>query len=265
VERLRQYYAGKVTMIDTWLGRLLDRFDRHRLWDDTTIIFTTDHGHYLGEHNQVGKPVSYPWETLFHIPLVVHEPGGPEGTRSAALSTHVDVHATIADSLGLAHERGTNGRSLLPVLRGEKASVRDWTIMGYWGQIFGCTDGRWKLHQAPRPGNLPLFLYGHELISAPWAPVAPLTPDVQVGNFMPHAGVPVMRLPTAADVSVGRGRDGIRVDEVPSLLFDLENDPGEERDLLEAMPEEAKRMRDGLRRMLGEIGAPAEHAERLGL
>ncbi len=257
--RIRQFYAGKVTMLDAWLGRLLDRLDRYKLWDETTVIFTTDHGHYLGEHNQLGKPVSYPYQTLFNIPLIICEPGVPGGTRSAALSSHVDINATLLEAMGLRRRRPGHGRSLLPVVRGQTDKVRDWTIMGYWGQCVGITDGRWKLHQAPVPGNRPLCAYGRDLVTAPFIEDVPISHDVTAGDFVPHAGVPVLRQP-------GRSRwtDG-GMDGRPSLLFDLAADPDETRDLSATRPAELARLRDGLRSVLKDIGAPSEQFQRLGI
>jgi arylsulfatase A-like enzyme len=53
---VRANYGSKLSMIDHWLGRLLDRIDAHELWQDSVVILCTDHGHYLGEKDLFGKP-----------------------------------------------------------------------------------------------------------------------------------------------------------------------------------------------------------------
>lgn len=255
LERIRQFYAGQVTMLDTWLGRLLDRLDKYRLWDDTLVVFTTDHGHYLGEHNALGKPHVPPYQTLFNIPLIIHLPGGPENKRSAALSTAVDLPATCVDALGLERKRPGHGRSLLPILRGEKETVRDKTIMGYWGKDVGLTDGRWKLLQPPVAGNRPLSLYGIDIKTMRGS--YHLAEGTKIGRFIPHAGDElVLQIPQQSKF----------VSELQKpALFDLKNDPGETHDLFEEQPETAAAMQRKLVEALQEIGAPAEHLERLGL
>lgn len=53
---VRANYGAKLTFIDHWLGRILDRFDEQDLWSDTALIVCTDHGHYLGERDIFGRP-----------------------------------------------------------------------------------------------------------------------------------------------------------------------------------------------------------------
>ncbi len=53
--QIRARYGAKLTMIDHWLGKVLDRIDEKKLWDDTLVILCTDHGHYLGEKDIWGK------------------------------------------------------------------------------------------------------------------------------------------------------------------------------------------------------------------
>lgn len=55
LEHLRNQYYATLSMADKWLGKLLDEVDRQELWKDTCIIFTSDHGHMLGEHGVTGK------------------------------------------------------------------------------------------------------------------------------------------------------------------------------------------------------------------
>ena len=52
---LRAQYGAKLSMIDHWLGRILDVVDRHDAWDTTAFVLCTDHGHYLGERGHVGQ------------------------------------------------------------------------------------------------------------------------------------------------------------------------------------------------------------------
>lgn len=65
----------------------------------------------------------------------------PEGTRSPALTTHVDVHATLLDCLGVSPPRPVDGVSLLPAIRGEREQVRYGVLFGWWGRRVNWTDG----------------------------------------------------------------------------------------------------------------------------
>ena len=65
---IRAQYFGKMSMVDTWLGTLMSRMDELALWDDTMVIFTTDHGHDLGERRVFGK--QYPhYDSHANIPM----------------------------------------------------------------------------------------------------------------------------------------------------------------------------------------------------
>ena len=68
---LRSQYGAKLSMIDHWLGRILEVVDRHDAWDTTAFILCTDHGHYLGERGFWGKPQVAVHPELGHIPLLV--------------------------------------------------------------------------------------------------------------------------------------------------------------------------------------------------
>src|SRR5207249_143472 len=102
---------------------LLDAVERNGLWDSTTVIVTTDHGHYLGEKGVWGKPAVPVYQTLGHIPLLVAQPGLAPGS-CPALTTSVDLHATLLDLFDAAPaEHRTHGRSLVPLLTGRAGSV----------------------------------------------------------------------------------------------------------------------------------------------
>ncbi len=115
--QIRAQYGGKLTMIDAWFGRLLDALDRTGRWDDTAVIVCTDHGHFLGEKDIWGKPGCPIYEPLGHTPLLVRAPGLAAGTCDA-LTTNVDIHATLCDVFGVTAQHRTHGRSLLPLLDG---------------------------------------------------------------------------------------------------------------------------------------------------
>src|SRR5437867_7204617 len=127
--QLRASYGGKLTMIDAWFGRLLDAVDRHGLWDDTAVVVCTDHGHYLGEKDVWGKPAVPVYEPLGHIPLLVAWPGVGAGAVDA-LTTTVDIFATLAEVFGVDCPQVTHGRSLVPLVTGRSSSVRDRVLAG---------------------------------------------------------------------------------------------------------------------------------------
>jgi arylsulfatase A-like enzyme len=260
IERIRQLYAGKVTMFDRWLGQVLDRIDRYNLWDNTVIIFTADHGHYLGEHGLVGKPYANPWNTLFHIPLLIHFPGAPEGIRTSALSTAVDIFATIADALELSLRKMCHGHSLLPVVKGECKSVRDSVMMGYWGRSVAFTDGQYKLHQAPNSENQPLYKYGVEI--SRMRALRSLPEGVEIGRFISHApNALVLRIPCREE----EVRREVPSEPLQTQLFDIQADPHETRNLADSRQDIRREMQRKLVNYMKEIKVPEEQYKRLGL
>ena len=248
---IRSQFAGKITMVDTWLGRFLDRLD----WDNTMLIVTTDHGHYVGEHGWIGKPVAPMYDALCRTPLFVWMPGGPlMGQRVTALTSAVDVYATVLDALGAAVPEHTHSRSLLPLLRGQTSRHRDWAVYGYWGSTVNVTDGRFTyLH--PCRTDVDAYCYSTMMINpSDWFYPARPQPDATAGRFLPYTDTPVWRY---------GARSYTRHAE--PLLFDVSVDPQQRQNLAGRGLADEVRMRNLLMTAMRELRAPAEQFERLAL
>jgi arylsulfatase A-like enzyme len=103
-------------VVVVWCVRVVIVVDRRDAWDTTAFIVCTDHGHFLGEKDIWGKPGCPIYEPLGHTPLLVRAPGLDTGTCNA-LSTNVDIHATLCALFGVAASHRTHGRSMVPLLR----------------------------------------------------------------------------------------------------------------------------------------------------
>ena len=270
--RIRAAYGAKLSMIDHHLGRVLDVLDAQGAWDDTAVLLCTDHGHYLGEHDAFGKPGLPLYETMSRIPLLVAWPGREPG-RVDALTTTVDLHATLLDVFGVTADHRTHGRSIVPLLApsgpgggAPTTSIRDWALMGVWGREVHVTDGRRKYVRAPGDENRPLSMWSNRWSTMPihaFPDIRLPPPDHRaVLDTMPGSDIPVIRQPFA----VG--------DQVPYWaasrftghhLWDVDDDPGEEHDLAGGGGPAERELVDLLRSALDEVEAPSDQYERLGL
>jgi arylsulfatase A-like enzyme len=141
LDTARACYAGECTMVDRWVGRLLERLESLGVAEQTAVLFTTDHGFHFGEHGGLfgkmirhetwvrGRPAwarSPLYEDIAHIPLIVHVPGLPP-RRVARLPSAVDLAPTILELLGVPFPNGLalHGRSFVPALHGDTAPGRD--------------------------------------------------------------------------------------------------------------------------------------------
>ena len=116
VRQMRATYHGMMTEVDDCLGQVFAYLDETGQWDDTLVLFTSDHGEQLGDHHLLGK-VGY-FDESFRIPMVVKEHGTPRaGQVEDSFTESIDVMPTIIDWLGGAVPRACDGRSLLPFLR----------------------------------------------------------------------------------------------------------------------------------------------------
>ncbi|MBM3498280.1 MAG: sulfatase [Armatimonadetes bacterium] len=127
LRRLQARYAAEVTLTDRWVGHLLRTIELAGLLDRSLVVIISDHGMYLGEHNRVGKhsvDSADPWpiyDEVGKLPLLIRLPGRSRPKRTAALTQPADLAPTILDACGLRPPKLV-GKSLLPVLRGERAA-----------------------------------------------------------------------------------------------------------------------------------------------
>lgn len=108
---------GSISFIDVAVGRLLARLEALGLAEDTVVIFTSDHGDFMGDHQLLLKgPIHY--RGLIGTPLIWRDPAQP-ARRSSALLSAIDMAPTILARAGLAPFNGIQGRSFAPVVTGE--------------------------------------------------------------------------------------------------------------------------------------------------
>ncbi len=149
VRQIQDLYYGGVTQADAAIGAILKELERQGTLDDTLVIVTSDHGESLGEldlweHNHMVN-------TNLRIPLVMRLPRGiPAGTRVSAIVDEIDVFPTVCDLLGLELPAGedaysrVDGTSLVPLVRGEVESVREFSFAE--NAIFASIQDRsWKM------------------------------------------------------------------------------------------------------------------------
>jgi arylsulfatase len=128
-EVVRAYYA-MVSFVDDEVGRILATLEDLGLRRDTLVVFTSDHGEMLGDHQLMLKgPMMY--EGAVRVPLILSRPGMlPAGERRGGFVSLVDLCATAMDAARLPDLPGSQGASLLPVARGE-APARDYALCEY--------------------------------------------------------------------------------------------------------------------------------------
>jgi len=139
---IRQNYSAMVINIDRWLGMYIDKLRERGELDNTLIVFSSDHGEMLGDHNLWGK--SKPHEPSVGVPLVVAGPGVQEGVTSDALVSVMDLAATFLECGQATVPDEMDSRSLGPLLRGDTAAHRDYLHSGL-GDFRVVRDGRYKL------------------------------------------------------------------------------------------------------------------------
>ena len=163
---IRAQYMAEASMVDHWVGVLLDKIDELGLNEDTAVIFTSDHGYLFGEHDLTGKSLlpeldgQYYYEAIplyrdvRSIPLMIRLPGQTTRRDIDALVQPVDLMPTILEMAGLvatgtvsgqSHTQAPQcgvfytdtwrfnledirGRSLMPLLRAETNRHRDITV-----------------------------------------------------------------------------------------------------------------------------------------
>ena len=151
LQRLRAYYAANVSMIDKQVGQIMEALEEQGYLENSVVIFTSDHGDCLGDHGQIQKWTMY--DIITRVPAIFWSPGRfPGGARADALCQWMDIGQTILELAGLTPHEDAQTISLLPALRGEAWTGRDFVFAEhppdgvYHGPYMTMIrDERWKL------------------------------------------------------------------------------------------------------------------------
>lgn len=121
---LATYYA-MVSLMDKYIGKILDKLDELDLTKNTIIVFTTDHGHYIGQHGLMAKG-PFLFEDAIKVPYIVSlKDKIPANTRSNALQSIVDIPVTLLDYCGIKIPYDWTGKNQREVWEGKTDTVRN--------------------------------------------------------------------------------------------------------------------------------------------
>jgi arylsulfatase len=212
---IRRSYSAMVENVDRWVGIFIHELEKRGELENTLIVYSSDHGEMLGDHNRWAK--SAPYHPSLCVPLIFAGPGVQQGLVNEGAATTLDLPATFLDYGGIHRPSDMDSLSLRHVLEGKAKKNRQFISSGLntWRLTF---DGRYKLIRGFDPAN-------HAFMG--------LTPE---------------QLKELRGASGPRGGNGARggrgfaafmkeyrpVAAGPMLLFDLEADPLENRNLAQA-------------------------------
>lgn len=234
-------YCGEITMVDRWIGFLLDKLRVLGIAGDTLVIFASDHGFYFGEHGYFGKAnwfeannitlsddaavpewlgTSWPvtilrsplYQEITRVPLIVRLPGVSPSRRNA-LTTAADIPVTVLDIVGADALPNMDGRSFSRVLHGELAEHRDFVVSS-WPLYFAEGEYTSSIDSRPRQISkmMPVTVTNREfslLIGAPDEPPElydlSVDPKEGINCWDQHLDQGVILLRDALDYLAARG------------------------------------------------------------
>ena len=244
-EHIRALYTENIELVDKQIGKLLDSIRDQGLWDETLIVITSDHGQPMGEgehgHGIMRKCRPWPYEELVHVPLMMHVPGMAGGQRIKSFVQNVDVGVTILDALGLYQEINTldgghgfpvygcidmQGKSLMPLVRGETDKIRDFAIAGYFGMS-------WSIITED-------YSYIHWILK---------NASQRDYTSQDNPGKVTMENEEMWSCTAGAKQECPEGDE----LYDRRNDPFQLRNLLDQKPDVGEKLLEQLKLYIGEL------------
>jgi arylsulfatase A-like enzyme len=255
MHHIRMLYAEKVTLVDRFVGKLLDQIRELGLWDNTLIILVSDHGkpQGIGEHGHGLMRMFRPWpyEYMVHTPLLVRMPGQKQGKRIKAFTQSCDIAPTILDWLGLLHKgkeeregfdlknaltaQDMQGESVLSLITGENEKQREFAIGGYYGFAWSIiTETHSYVHWLPNECTTTEQML-RQVYDGGGLTGGELTKDLQTDEMWtctPHSKVDVPEK-----------------DE----LYDRLEDPFQQQNIIDKNPETAERLLKQLKLFIGEL------------
>ncbi len=263
-ETYNNYYLNLLRENDGYIGQVLEALDELKLWDDTVVVFTSDHGELCGAHGGLRNKGPVAYEQNVHVPMIVVHPDGEKGQTTRALTSHIDVLPTLVGMTGAPREavseitKGLPGKDFSGVVKNPLSApineVRTGVLFNYVGlstidaKFYSNLFRNWSEDDggfAMKPGDL-----------------ADNQPDLTKRGFV--SMIFDGRYKYARYYSPSQFNTPESIDDILAYndieLYDLQEDPTEEKNL--ALPiilgkplitEEEKKLTDLIRYMNGQL------------
>jgi arylsulfatase A-like enzyme len=143
-------YYGMISLLDHYIGKLLAGLEEQGLAESTLVLFTSDHGHYFGQHGLTAKG-PFHFEDGLRVPMIVRWPGQvPAGRVSRAMQSLVDYAPSLLEAAGLPVPGSMAGKSQLKVWQGDDSAARTYAAVEFRHQptkmnLRTYIDARYKL------------------------------------------------------------------------------------------------------------------------
>jgi arylsulfatase A-like enzyme len=204
-------YDGQIRQLDDYMGLLIEKMRQWGILDNTILIITSDHGEELFEHGFIGHASTSLnaklYDEIIHIPLIIRWPKKVKHKIVDDLVQQIDITPTILDMLGLPIPQGLQGYSLLPPIQGKPANNS-------------------------RPVFCETILGGFQSTKE--------MENIRLRCVRTKEWKLIYTSASASNVSSGGVKDG------KYELYNLSDDPKEERNILENHPEIAKELKKKL-------------------
>ncbi|PDT13330.1 alkaline phosphatase family protein [Rhizobium sp. M1] len=126
---IRAIYYGMIAEVDAQLGRIWQALKDAGAWENTLIVFTSDHAEMAGDHWTLGKGGFF--DGSYHVPLVIRDPASSAaGGTVDDFTSAADIFPTLCEKLGIEAKNGLDGRSLMPFVNGR--SEPGWRDAAFW-------------------------------------------------------------------------------------------------------------------------------------
>lgn len=147
-EHIIAHYSGLVTLVDTWFGYFINKLKRLDLWENSLIIFLSDHGTNFADNPEgvIGKPHYALYPGVMHIPLLIHFPNNEgRGQRFSQLVYNIDATATLYEYTGIHSRMNVDGQSLYPLVKDRKWEERKYLTSRYGDTVWYRDKKHWVI------------------------------------------------------------------------------------------------------------------------
>ncbi|MAJ97854.1 MAG: iduronate-2-sulfatase [Flavobacteriales bacterium] len=159
-QEIKEAYYSTISFVDAQVGRLLDHLKSSGLDKNTIVVFTSDHGYHMGEHGHWQKQTLF--DNATRIPLIISFPNMKnKGGISKSPVELIDLYPTLMDLTGINIPEHVVGKSLEPLMKNLKASVRG-SALTRWRKGYSIKTKRFRLTKWGSNGELGYELYDHK-------------------------------------------------------------------------------------------------------